>query len=620
MSKSKAPPTQVQGNSVEVTFSERTKTAELYNGIVRVGLNSKGHVHYLDYDGMSLTGGGRFYFSYNDASDYHDLSPNSIKLGIQSPDIAEIIYTSTEGPLTIEHSFIMMRGVSGLYSYVVVKSEKQAVSVRQIRVAHRLNPIIFTYGYVSDNVQGPMASPQELDNAKTIGDATYELSDGSIYTKYDWANYISDASILGLMGDSVGVWIISASGEYVNGGPMKQQLTVHATNTSPVLIKDFQSEHFGTSAQTFNPLEEKLYGPYFIYINSGADLDAMITDAKQKAQEEVELWPYSWMEHSLFPLERSTIRGKIHIENEAHSEGLMVVLAQPGESVFNQGKEYMFWAKTDENGDFTILNVHLGEYTLYAFATCGQITDELHVDNISVSESETELNTIKWSPGKNEHLLWQIGQADRKASEFNFGELPRKFGMWEDVPANLTFDVNSSTGSEDWYFAQTKPGTWTVHFDLQQQYSGEAVLTVAIAGAAFNPSVEVYINGSKQVTLSFGHDSSVSRSANTGGKYEIRPICFPASLLQTGENTIGFKLIGVGDWGGLMYDTIKLEAGTPVMSVADATVAIQIQNSRRQCISTATTLSSPLLLSAFFIVIVVAFAMRKRWGPHSHRN
>ena len=560
-------------DSIEVYIYEQSKTAEMSNGIIRAGLNSSGQVNNLIYKGKSLvSGGGRFYFGYTDDSKYRELSPSSVRVGMQSQDIAEVIYTSVDGPLTIEQSFVMLRGVSGLYCYIVIKSEKQAVRAREIRVVHRLNPVIFNFGYVADDIQGPMVTPQEISNATQIMDATYQLSDGSIYTKYDWANYVADDLVHGLMGDTIGVWVISASDEYLNGGPMKQELMVHATNKTPLVLKMFQGEHFGASAQTFNPPEEKLYGPYFVYINSGTDHDAMISDAKQVAQEEVELWPYSWMEHPLYPLNRSTVSGKIHIENNLSPEGLMVVLAQPGATLYNQGKEYMFWAKTDANGDFSIPHVRLGDYSLYAFATTGQITDELQMDNISVSESETNLGTLTWSPTKYEHLLWQIGRADRKACEFKLGEVPRRYGLWEEVPANLTFVVDSSDASMDWYYAQTKYGNWTVQFNLAQEYTGDAVLTVAIAGAASEPRVEVSVNGSKVTTMSFGNDGSVYRSANTSGRYELRVISFPASLLQLGENTIAFKMLSVGNRGGLMYDIIKLEAGNPVTSTAHLAV------------------------------------------------
>ncbi len=558
-------------DSVEVTVNEQLKTAVMNNGIVWVGINSSGQVNSLIYHGKSLVGGGgRFYFSYNDGSN-HELNPTSVKLGMQTPDIAEVIYTSDSGPLTVEQSFVMLRGVSGLYSYIVIKSEKQSVRAREIRVVHRVDPGIFNYGYVSDKVQFKVPSPQEISSAENIMDATYKLSDGTIITKYNWANYVVDDSVHGLMGDTVGVWIISASDEYCNGGPMKQELMVEATTKTPLILEMFQGEHFGALAQTFNPSEEKLYGPYFIYLNSDADHDEMISDAKQRAREELKFWPYQWMKNSLYPLDRSTVSGKINVGNQLSPDSLMVVLAQPGETLYDQGKDYMFWAKTNSNGNFSIPHVRLGNYSLYAYATGGQITDELEVDNISVSESETNLGTINWSPAKYEYLLWQIGQADRKASEFKLGNVPRQYGLWDKVPANLTFVADSSKDSTDWYYAQTKPGEWIVRFNLDQQYTGDAELTVAIAGAASEPKVDVYVNGSKRTTMSFSNDASVYRSANTSGRYEQRIIIFPDSLLHFGENTVAFKMISVGNRGGLMYDIIKLEVGNLITSTDNLT-------------------------------------------------
>jgi rhamnogalacturonan endolyase len=353
----------------------------------------------------------------------------------------------------------------------------------------------------------------------------------------------------------------------VNGGPMKQELTVHATTKTPLILKMLQGEHFGASAQTFESPDQKIYGPYFVYLNSAADHAAMITDAKQMAEQEVTLWPYQWMDHPLYPTERTSVSGRINIKNDMSPEGLMVVLAQPGIDIYDQGKEYMFWSKTNVDGDFLIPHVRAGNYTLYAFATNGRITDEFQRDNVVISGNETDLGTITWAPTQYEYLLWQIGQSDRKAGEFKLGNVARRYGLWDDVPPNLTYVVGSSSDANDWYYAQTKPGSWTVQFNLDQSFTGDAVLTIGIAGAANDPLVEVYVNDSKQTTLSFGNDRSVYRSANTGGKHQIKPITFPANLLKTGENTVVFKLLSVGNRGGLMYDVVKLEAGDPVTSV-----------------------------------------------------
>ena len=49
--------------------------------------------------------------------------------------------------------------------------------------------------------------------------------------------------------------------------------------------------------------------------------------------------------------------------------------------------------------------------------------------------------------------------------------------------------------------------------------------------------------------------SAALRSA----RYVVEDIAFPADLLVKGENTVRFAMTAVGNNGGVMYDTIKLE-------------------------------------------------------------
>lgn len=42
------------------------------------------------------------------------------------------------------------------------------------------------------------------------------------------------------MNGKVGVWDIPVSYEWLNGGPMRQELTVHATSKSPITIQMLQ--------------------------------------------------------------------------------------------------------------------------------------------------------------------------------------------------------------------------------------------------------------------------------------------------------------------------------------------------------------------------------------------
>ena len=145
------------------------------------------------------------------------------------------------------------------------------------------------------------------------------------------------------------------------------------------------------------------------------------------------------------------------------------------------------------------------------------------------------------------------------SGEFKFGNLLRQYGLWNQVPENLTYRIGSSREYEDWYYAQTQKGSWDVVFDLERTFVGEAVLTMDVASAAHNPTLDVYVNGESQGIFSFENDPTIYRSALRGGRYRHREIRFPAQMLHEGSNTITFNMISVRENGGLMYDMIKLE-------------------------------------------------------------
>ncbi len=551
---------------VTATVDIQNRLTSMNNGIISITINSKGQVNSLMYNGKDLIDAnnqGRFYFSYNDQNAYSELSPDKVRIEKQTADYVEVVYSRTTGTLLLEQAFIMQKGVSGIHSYITVKGTSTPISLREMRVVYRVNRSLFDYGYVSDVMQGELPSVAEMvaSNNNSIMDATYELSDGSIYTKYDWANYLVEDNVHGILSDNEGVWAIAPSNEFMNGGPMKQELTVHATNKTPLVLQMLQGEHFGAASQSYSTGTDKIYGPFFIYVNSGNTHQEMIDDAKAQAGVQKSQWPYQWLDNPLFPIDRTEVSGMLNIPHGLSANNIQVVLAKPGSSIYNQGTDYMFWSKTDSNGEFTIPHVRDGAYTLYAYATEGEITEELAVDNINVSGASVELGTIDWPVEKLEKKFWQIGENDRLTKGFKMSDTPRAYGLYDLPPSNLEYTIGSSTPENDWYYAQTKVGTWTVNFNVDAVYPENAVLTASIAGAAANPKVDVYVNGVKQTTWSFGNDASVYRSAVLSGRHEVRTLTFPASSLNVGSNTISFKMTSVGSRGGLMYDCIKLEAG-----------------------------------------------------------
>ena len=109
-------------------------------------------------------------------------------------------------------------------------------------------------------------------------------------------------------------------------------------------------------------------------------------------------------------------------------------------------------------------------------------------------------------------LLWMIGQNDRRSSEFCLSDAPRQYGLWEQVPANLTYTIGESNEKTDWYYAQTqKNGTWTIKFNLNERPAGRVYLTASIAGCSGTGStINVKVNGTQRATWKPGvNDASV---------------------------------------------------------------------------------------------------------------
>lgn len=553
-------------DNVKVSLNGRNAT--MSNGNITINIGSNGRVSSLTARGSgNLLGSNGIYFDYTAKSNV-GLSPDKAEIVKQTADYAEVLYTNTKSNPIIQQGYIIRTGDNGVYSYVIIKGTEHSdtTNIREMRVCVRTASTLLN-GYVDDRMNGRIPSNAEMKVAEkkenTVQDATYKLADGTIYTKYNWAQYIVNDSVHGLMNDNYGLWNIACSREWQNGGPMKQELTVHATSKSPITIQMLQGEHFGTSAQTFYNGEDKIYGPFYIYVNKGTQ-EEMIADAKKTASEKQKEWPFKWFSNSLYPLDRTIVSGCINVTTGQRKDSIQVVLAEPNTDVYAQGKKYIFWALTDNNGNFTIKNVRRGNYALYAWALAGDNTDEFCQKNISVENDNMDLGTINWTPICYETKLWQIGSNNRRSDGFNLSDHLRAYGMWDNVPANLTFTIGDSKESTDWYYAQTKNGTWTIDFKTDKTYTGNLYLTASVAGAANKPKVAVALNGSNCATWSTYTDSGIFRSAMLGGKHALYKLTIPASLLKVGDNKLTLTMSGIKSNGGVMWDCIKLEAGAKI--------------------------------------------------------
>jgi rhamnogalacturonan endolyase len=537
-------------SSVTLQVSGMNATAS--NGIYTIKFNSKGTGYSLVWNGKELIGpAAGFYSSINGGTGF---SPTQLKVVTNTATMADIAYISSWGEL----HYVVRTGVSGLYSYFVATG---IGNVGEFRTLYRVNGSIFRTGY---NSVRSIAFPTlaQIQQAKVLQDSTYQLADGTIYTKYDGVTYVQQDALHGVYGSGYGVWMISPSHEYVNGGPMKQELTVHveANSGDGTVLNMLSASHFGTPSVTIP--SGKIYGPWLVYFNNGS-----ISDAQSQVSTQSAAWPYNWLSNSHYPLSRTTVTGSLHLANGLPAAGATVTLAKPGGDLYAQGADYIFYTQADANGNFTIPKVRPGTYSLYAYANggptsggaIGSVTNQYERDNISVSGSAVNVGSLTWSPTTYANTLWQIGTADRKADEFNLGNVPRQYGLFNQVPANLTYTVGQSKANS-WYYAQTKPGTWTVSFNLSKKYTGNGHLTVAFAGTSRGATVAIGVNGTHIGTSpSYPNDAAIYRSANQSGYYHLLTINFSASLLKVGANSITFRTNASGG-SGVMYDTIKLES------------------------------------------------------------
>lgn len=565
------------GITMSVSGMTTKMSSTVNNRPLNITINSSGRISSVQYNSNELLSSNGIYFDYTTANGNQGLNPSKVTVVKNSADYCEVLYSATSGNTLFEQGFILRRDVPGIYTYVVATGTANSANepVKEARVCCRLDETMLN-GYVDWRMNGRIPSNSAMTEAEksenTIQDATYRLADGSIYTKYNWANYIERDTLHGLYGRSnnyYGLFNIPVSYEWINGGCERQELTVHATSKSPITIQMLQGEHFGGEAMVLREGEKKLYGPFLIYLAYSKN---PVASARNQAATEAAAWPYQWFEHALYPRERGTVRGHLHVTTGQRNDSVRIILAQEkGKDPIEMMHGYQFWTLTDANGDFEIRNVRPDTYHLFAYAKAGEVTDMLEQDDITVQAGDNDLGTIMWTPKKYEELLWMIGQNDRRSSEFRLSDTLRQYGLWELVPANLTYTIGESNEKTDWYYAQTqKNGTWTIRFNVPgSMFNAQRPafhLTASIAGCAGSGStINVKVNGTQRATWKPGvNDASVYRSAVNSGRHYLFTADIPNTGMKEGENTVTLQLTGSGSKDGIMYDCIKLEAGEPV--------------------------------------------------------
>lgn len=257
--------------------------------------------------------------------------------------------------------------------------------------------------------------------------------------------------------------------------------------------------------------------------------------------------------------------------NTARSFGLPRVVEWQSDA-----RNYQFWVRADDAGNFSVPNVRAGKYSLHALAD--GVLGELTVTNISVAVGEKlELGNINWQPVRFGKQLWDVGIPNRTAAEFFKGDDYFHWGWYLNYPKLFPLDVNYVIGKsdfrKDWFFEQvpyntdtnniTGSGrgdgtTWAVIFNLTNAPSGKAILRLALCGVSTR-SLWGDMNGKSIGTVSnLSYNATINRDG-IGGSWCERDLTFDATLMRAGTNTLELTIPPGGLMSGIMYDYLRLE-------------------------------------------------------------
>ena len=582
----------------------------LDNGIVSLGIGGDGTLHELYLgDGPNLVTRG--YWNCN--GNGYDAAGSAVapqfailqgraRVVHQSADLVEVAFVrEPAAPFFFRTAlhYVLRRGESGFYLFMTAAHDAQmpAGDITQYAYNLRLAPQYFDYIAVDDMRRHQSHTCEEEAAADALMDATFALADGRVVSKYNYCHAIEDDEfgLYGWAGSQAGVWFMQASGEYYGSAPFRVLLTSHQTAKTPIIIWQVHCVHRGGYEMEFPPADEtnwqKIYGPAFVYLNQGRDYDAMWSDAKTAVAGLEQEWPFAWMDHDLFPLNRGQVSGRLDFDDGTPALDAWVILAPEGSHWSMENRGYHFWTRTDAQGRFRLQGVRQGRYTLFALGE--DQFYEFRQDGIVLSAGEeVSVGRLTWQRMRHGRRIWQLGIADRSTGEFANGDDFHHWGLWRRYPINfpqdIRFVIGQSQEREDWNFAHwnwySRDNAWNIVFDLEQNLRGAARLTLGIAGArgangrGFGDNsraaeVGVWVNDEQVDVFSVASTGGDSyRSARQSTRYSVRELDFDAGLLRPGENVVSLRHIladryaageekgerGSGP-GCLMYDAIRLE-------------------------------------------------------------
>ena len=544
------------GTGADVTLVDKGSTVTIANGIVSILCTKAGatinQINYTYNNGKGTTttqllaggtDGGQLYWEtggFSTGTFTYTLVTDPAGNGGNYAEISLLSTSATNG--TLEIHFSMLRGSTGFYVTPIWahRSVDGAIGLGETR-DNIYAGSIFNWMSV-DAARSRLMSVSPSAGAIAVLNAPPEVTlwtngiyEGQYEDKYKYSadlgvQRVWGWSSVGTGGLNVGLWNISASGEYYNGGPMKRELMEHIGTT---VLNMLNGGHYGGGHDgSWNAGEvwTKVYGPYFIYCNNitntitgtNVPAQALYADALAQGAAEQSAWPYNWFTNANYApaADRGTVTGQILIHDSgnpnASAAGLWVgVVQQPSttDAIYDFQewmKPYQFWVKSDMNGNFTIPNVIAGaNYTLYAFGpgAAGTFQSQNQIGgnapntvdvpaaafSVTVTAGATNsLGTVTWTPTRVGPTVFEIGYPDRTGGKFRHGDdyWVGDFGpspaapspVWSkhleypfDFPNGPDYVVGQSRWTTDWNYVQPvvtdsqgnfDPSSSTITFNL----------------------------------------------------------------------------------------------------------------------------------------------------------
>ncbi|KAJ0081928.1 hypothetical protein Patl1_09998 [Pistacia atlantica] len=224
--------------------------------------NLKGMSTSIKYGGMDnlldreLSESSRGYWDINwslpgGQDRYKLLSGAEYSLIHMSNDSVEVSFKSSYNPsspggnklpLTVDIRYVLRSGVSGFHCYSIYERPPgcPAFDLAQTRMVFKLRRDRFHYMAITDEKQRVMPMPEDLlpgrgkqlivpESVLLVNPINPDLK-GEVDDKYQYSMDNKDGGVHGWISSRspiIGFWVIFPSQEFRNGGPTKQNLTVH---------------------------------------------------------------------------------------------------------------------------------------------------------------------------------------------------------------------------------------------------------------------------------------------------------------------------------------------------------------------------------------------------------